>query len=930
MSLPRRSLPAVLVLSSLALALPSAADVVPGSLPQVSYHPGGPAYWDRPYFGNALLTGSWVDQNWSNLPYWSSAQFNANGYPQGLQAGQTLIRAIVNGLHTGYGSSPASFPDLRGSFRGHWVLTWQGNADLRLEGGASTYLQAESSGPSTGTLSNGRRVYRFTDAPGYVTAYQIQAPLTDIRAWMPDPANPQNASLENQLFHPSFLARVNEAEWGLIRGMDWVQTNASPVQDWVDRRRPSHAFATGVLNPRAPAIGFAGNRATGVAYEHLVALANATQKDLWINVPHLATDDFVQRLARLIRFGSDGTNPYTTTQASPVWAPLAASRRVYVEYSNEIWSGGDSFAQGEWAQQQADALSISKARFNARRFSQVWRIFQQELGGSTRIVRVAAVFTAVPSYTGEFLNELRDYGPTLRPQVTPDVIACTTYFGNGIQDWVHARARQQAGTSDRWFYTTQTFDPGNGQLRPVSLPPTDPYWATKAFHRHMGEAMTEWRRRMLGGSAAQGGGPDATGFGGGFDMYLRQLALTTFAQPKPLIAYEGGPSLYTDYLDGGDVRDDGITTFMSALNRHPGIRQLYETHLNLAKSKGLRTHSAFVDASVWSKWGQWGHLEHWLQPDWQAPKHAFLRDWIAEMAGVRHVDDPLGLVPDFVDPPTLEPAIVGQAHTVDVLTTGGNGARTARVVGNSLSPGLRFGPLAGDPGAVRLAGVPTASGMNHLYVRVTDADGDPAWRIFSFYAAGGPGTVVDADFRGDDPGLHTPWTAAYVTSPEVGSYGGWRLGAGAFGAAGDDALAFSVNAPPTESTLAQAMLENEYLTVTVQAASGQALDLRRAQMRFTVNRQDYHSPRRYAVFTSVGGFASGQEILTTPYHYDQDEPREITVTFPDLPAYDGLAGPVQIRVYGFAAQYGGHRSRLTAFKLTERTAAIAQEKRTRE
>jgi hypothetical protein len=426
---------------------------------------------------------------------------------------------------------------------------------------------------------------------------------------------------------------------------------------------------------------------------------------------------------------------------------------------------------------------------------------------------------------------------------------------------------------------------------------------------------------MLGGSAAQGGGPDATGFGGGFDVWLRDLALTTFPQPKPLVAYEGGPSLYTDYMDGGDERDDGITTFVSALNREPGIRQLYETHLNMAKSKGLRTHSAFVDASAWGKYGQWGHLEHWLQPLSQAPKHAFLLEWIAQMAGVRHVDDPLGLTPSFLTGPALPPVIVGQTFTSDILTADGDGARTARVVGQSLARGVRVGPLPGDPGGLRVSGTAAKGGMNHVYVRVTDADGDPAWRIFSFYAAGGPGTLVDADFRGDDPGLHTPWMPTYVLGPSVGSYGGWRLGVGAVGAAGDDALAFSVNAPATESSLAQAVTENEYLTVTLQAASGQALDLRRAEMRFTVNRQDYHSPRRYAVFTSVGGFAIGQEIFTSPYNYDLDEPREITVPFPDQAAYDGLTGPVTIRIYGFAAQYSGHRTRVAGFKLTERPPA---------
>ena len=102
----------------------------------------------------------------------------------------------------------------------------------------------------------------------------------------------------------------------------------------------------------------------------MVALANAAGRDLWINVPHLATDDFITKLAQLVRFGSDGVNPYTNAVANPVYPPLNPNRQVFVEYSNEIWSNGDSFSQGNWAQEQANALGISKPQFNARRFCQ--------------------------------------------------------------------------------------------------------------------------------------------------------------------------------------------------------------------------------------------------------------------------------------------------------------------------------------------------------------------------------------------------------------------------------------------------------------------------------------------------------------------------------------------------------------------------------
>ena len=45
-------------------------------------------------------------------------------------------------------------------------------------------------------------------------------------------------------------------------------------------------------------------------WEYQVMLANETGKDLYITIPINASDDYVQKLAKLIRYGSDGTNPY--------------------------------------------------------------------------------------------------------------------------------------------------------------------------------------------------------------------------------------------------------------------------------------------------------------------------------------------------------------------------------------------------------------------------------------------------------------------------------------------------------------------------------------------------------------------------------------------------------------------------------------------
>ena len=56
----------------------------------------------------------------------------------------------------------------------------------------------------------------------------------------------------------------------------------------------------------------------------MIELANESQKDMWINIPVLATPQFVQSLAQLI------------------YANLDSNLNVYVEYGNENWNGGFS------------------------------------------------------------------------------------------------------------------------------------------------------------------------------------------------------------------------------------------------------------------------------------------------------------------------------------------------------------------------------------------------------------------------------------------------------------------------------------------------------------------------------------------------------------------------------------------------------------
>jgi hypothetical protein len=670
----------------------------------------------------------------------------------------------------------------------------------------------------------------------------------------------------------------------------------------------------GIINARSPALNddiSPGDRETGVPYEHMVALCNLTGKNMWITVPHLASADFMTRLAKLIRFGSDGVNPYDSVQANPVFPPLNANLRVYVEYSNEIWSSGFSFPQGNWAESEAALAGLGsglegKGRFNGRKFCDTWSAFQAVFGGTSRLIRVAATFTANETYTSAFLNEIDDYGVTLTPPVEPDVLAVTTYFGNGIQDFVN----------EQGFTTGKLFN--------------DPYWTSALFATHLTTAFDEWKRRMMAGDAVQGAGPDATGIGGGFSAGLRDMTTSIFGTPLPIIAYEGGPSLFTDTIDSGNAQnaegvptDDGVTTFVEAMNRDARIAGIYRIHLDIARSKGLWTHTPYTDTSPWSRFGQWGHLETLDQLPANAPKYALMLEHFDTFSTtLRHIETPVGVVPQFTTSAILPVGIAGQPYTTDINTSGGDGARTVTVIGAFLEPALTIaaGPT---PGTLRISGTPTVSRKNFVLARVHDADGDPAWRVFTLETFGGLGTLVQSDFRGTSPGLNLPWTPTFVLSPKV-TWSGWNIGAPQSGAtgvtpkAGDNALVFSVSGTTAANeTLSEAMADNQFLKATVTPAQG-ALDLRGGEIRFSTRRIGFHSPLGYALFSSIGGFTQANALyVSSEVSKDNIDEIEHIITIPSTAAFAAVSAPIEFRIYAFGAQFDGHSTSLTGFKLTQ-------------
>jgi hypothetical protein len=296
------------------------------------------------------------------------------------------------------------FGDLENIYpEGNYRLKIDGTGQVRLWGGAS------------GTFQCPVDTYVSVDNSSGGIALEIEQslasdPVHNIRFIMPGFEN----VYETEPFHPSLLEFLED--FHVIRFMDWLETNNSTVQEWGDRNLQSN---------------FTQTSESGVAYEYLIELSNLLQKDLWVNVPHQASDDFITQFARLLR---DNVDP---------------NLKIYLEYSNEVWNG--IFSQYTYAGDQGLALGFDGEpwerawTYTAKRSADVFHIFENEFADHERFVKVLPGF-AVSSYINNFIvdrfNEI-EFNPN---QITADALAIAPYFGGAVADDLAEAGLSQSAT----------------------------------------------------------------------------------------------------------------------------------------------------------------------------------------------------------------------------------------------------------------------------------------------------------------------------------------------------------------------------------------------------------------------------------------------------------------------------------------------------
>jgi Ca2+-binding RTX toxin-like protein len=227
------------------------------------------------------------------------AGFDAQGYPTSMTIGGVAAQEIISNVFY-----------TRVLPAGQYILEWTG------EGTVEAYQNSTVIGPNKLLINYAAD---YTDVVNGQTVPRDDG--ITVRILSTDPSNTgnyvrdiklyktENADLiaAGEKFDPDYIQAIDD--FRTLRTHGWQETNFSILKDWnSDVQSADQAFW--------------GYEKKGAPFELLVEISNEANADLWLTIPHMATDEFMRKAAEYIK------------------ANLEPGLRVYVEYSNEYWTDG--------------------------------------------------------------------------------------------------------------------------------------------------------------------------------------------------------------------------------------------------------------------------------------------------------------------------------------------------------------------------------------------------------------------------------------------------------------------------------------------------------------------------------------------------------------------------------------------------------------
>jgi RTX calcium-binding nonapeptide repeat (4 copies) len=330
-------------------------------------------------------------------------------------------------------------------------------------------------------------------------------------------------------FDPKWFQQIDD--FRVLRTHDWQGTNFSKVTDWTD-------------NDATADQAFWVKDGRGMPFELLVEAANQSRSDLWINIPHMATDEYMRKAAQYVKDHLD------------------KDLKVYVEYTNEYWTTG--FDQHNYLIDKGAALFGNAAFANAQaygaRASEMTQIFKAIFGSEQPRLIPTVTLNHDAFNTAEALTMLNTPDYVARGGISP-LDAGIKFLGtDGYLSWFNTDPDTDAMV-DKWMKQP---DKGYGSARDflINQLNTDlaPAWAK-------GRALA--------------------------DKYGLNLGI-----------YEGGALLLNgDYDAPGAPR---FTQFNEDVQLSSQMRQVYEAELAAWKNVGSGPFAWYSDTGRWGPGGDYG------------------------------------------------------------------------------------------------------------------------------------------------------------------------------------------------------------------------------------------------------------------------------------------------------------------------------------
>ena len=364
-----------------ALLLAPAADPA-GEFPLGINLSGVVDYSTEAVFNDAFKTSRAWTSNAEGKPWGQGGPLGLDdrGQVKSLRPGQFAVTTVLT----------------RGGYPGGtYTLTYEGTGEFEVRG-RGFKVRHDGPGPVKIPNPDGGQLQI------YLRKTDPADPVRNFRLYLP------GADAASPTFAAPFRARTGRFD--AVRFMDWGRTNGSELSAWADRPRPGDVRYTD----------------RGVPYEVMVELANELRVDPWFCVPHLADDEFVRRLAELVR---DTLDP---------------SLNVYVEHGNEVWNY--QFAQTRYAEKRGVELGLSENKgqarlfYHAKRSGEIFEIWDEAFGADKgRVKGVLGSQSANPWVSEQLLTD---------PAVVrrADCLAVAPYFGHELGD--PKTAAEVAGLSD--------------------------------------------------------------------------------------------------------------------------------------------------------------------------------------------------------------------------------------------------------------------------------------------------------------------------------------------------------------------------------------------------------------------------------------------------------------------------------------------------